>query len=518
MRVEILLTEIQHIKKAKFSFDVEGSGLLCIAGKNGTGKTTLVKAIRNITNADTFKRTSSESIFTSSSSIIYDIDGTKITFEYDPALKSLNCREQIPASLRTGIAVELPIPHGERFNFFQKISNADLDIRKSIVLGEYISPQGLMEFLQAIYQTSKYKNLVEISIRGARYYCELLDGGRYLREDYFSSGEYFLISLYKRIEQGCKLIVIDEIDISLDAAAQVRLVERLRDFGKRHGVVFVFTTHSLAMMRTLDPSELLYMDHDEEGVATITNVSYNYVKSILYGFRGWDKYILTEDDVLHDFIEYLIWRYCGDFFYTYKIIFIGGGTNTTDLLKRNSSENFFGDEESVIAILDGDQRHLRHSKGKNTCCIPVDSVEKALLLDALSGGLQHVLRIRDVLQDVDGLISHWNGRSLPGDRIHTSESRSATVSSRKVHHYFKNAMENFRGWVLMLLNAKPKISGIRATTEGDFNKAAKVLHKYLIQKQLMSNRQIFEHLCTKNEIKMLEFSKVLTLFLNVPVK
>ena len=39
------------------------------------------------------------------------------------------------------------------------------------------------------------------------------------REDYLSSGEYFLIRLYRTIMSSARLIVIDEIDISLDAVA-----------------------------------------------------------------------------------------------------------------------------------------------------------------------------------------------------------------------------------------------------------------------------------------------------------
>jgi len=316
MNVKITLIDIQHVKEIEFSFNLEEIGLICIAGKNGVGKTTLVKAIRNIINADTFTKTSSDEIFSPSSSIIYELDGRKIIFKYDDVIKNLNCKEQIPDDIRSKIAVELPIPHGERFNFFQRISNADSDIRKSIILNQYSIPNELIGFLHDIYANTKFENLVEIAIKSAKYYCVLLPSGKYLREDYLSSGEYFLISVYRRIRQGCRLIVIDEIDISLDAAAQVRLVKKLREFGKKYYVGFVFTTHSLAMMRTLQPDELFYMDQDSStGIVKITNVSYNYVKSILFGFTGWDKYILTEDDVLKEFLEHIIQRFCKHIFY-----------------------------------------------------------------------------------------------------------------------------------------------------------------------------------------------------------
>ena len=524
MNVLIRLTDIQHVKEVEFSFNLESNGLICIAGKNGTGKTTLVKAIRNITNADTFKKTSSEGIFNSSSSIIYEIDGLKITFEYDQSLKSLNCKEQIPDDLRASIAVELPIPHGERFNFFQRISNADADIRKSIILNQYTSPKELTEFLQDIYQNKKFENLIEISIRSAKYYCSLLPNGRYLREDYLSSGEYFLISLYRRIMKGCRLIVIDEIDISLDAAAQVRLVKQLREFGRKYRVIFVFTTHSLAMMRTLHPEELFYMDQNPvTRIATITNVSYNYVKSILFGFTGWDKYILTEDDVLKEFLEHVIQHYCGDLFYKYRIIFIGGASNTTDLMKRNSDEHFLADAGNVIAVLDGDQRGLRHSRGKNTYCIPIDSVEKALLADSLLGHIQHRMKIGEIIEDAKELTQYLNDRSttqrqpsLSAGKINAAPSK---LLKKHLFDYVKSIFGRVRQLIQQLTNKKATVQRqSQNVRDKEFNTAAKKFFQHLVKNKMMSKRQIFEHLCKENEVEVTHFSEILRNFLTLPIK
>ena len=35
-----------------------------------------------------------------------------------------------------------------------------------------------------------------------------------IREDDFSSGEYMIVQIYKLMQKKCKLIVIDELDIS----------------------------------------------------------------------------------------------------------------------------------------------------------------------------------------------------------------------------------------------------------------------------------------------------------------
>jgi hypothetical protein len=101
------------------------------------------------------------------------------------------------------------------------------------------------------------------------------------------------------------------------------------------------------------------------GIVTIKKVSYNYINSIIFGLTGWAKYILTENDVLKEFIEYIIHTFKKDIFYKYKIIFIGGGENSADLMKRNSVEHFLADPINVITVLDGDQRIYRHGKRTN---------------------------------------------------------------------------------------------------------------------------------------------------------
>lgn len=470
MRVSIQLSHIQQIKELQFDADFAESRLVCIAGKNGAGKTTLVKALRNLTNADTFTRTSPADIFNKDSSIIYQIDEQRIAFSYDESLKSLNSRDTISEEVKSRFAVELPFPHGERFNFFKVISEADFDIRKSIILGQYTVPAELIVFLNDIYDTDRFERLIEIVVKENRYFCILLESGKYIREDYFSSAEYFLTSLYRRVTAGCRLIVIDEIDISLDAAAQVRLVQKLKGFIEQYDVSFVFTTHSLAMMQTVDPSALFYMDHDSENhVSSIRNVSYNYIKSILFGFAGWDRYILTEDDVLKDFVEHIIQTFRAEVFYKYKIIYIGGGTNTVSLMTRNSTEEFFCPAANVISVLDGDQRQKPHAQVDNAFCIPIESVEKELLAAYLAGEIDEYIIAADIPEDIAGL------------RLYLED---------------------------IALNREPA-NGM----ERHFNSSAKTLFKQIIHQRRLSKQRIFEIICQRRGVEIAEFAGDMRIFL-----
>jgi len=375
-KVEIF--NVQHIKRLTFNVDLSKNQLMCIVGKNGVGKTTLVRSIKNLTSADTFIKTASPHIFENNSRILYTIDEKKYDFKYDPKQEVIDTKSIIDSVIKKSIYAELPIPHGERFNHFQKLGDIDEELRTNISLQKYKKPDELIDFLFCIYNSNRFDNLKEISVKNKKYYFILKEKDFYIREDYLSSGEHFIINLYKIIQSKCKLIVIDEIDISLDASAQVNLINKLREFCKTYQVNIVFTTHSLALMKTLGDSELHYMENDKLEVS-IENKSYNYVKSLLFGFKGWDKYILTEDDVLEAYLTHLLSQEKKLNFSKYKIIYIGGGTNTVDLMKRNEEYQFFSSSENVISVLDGDQEKLRYCKNnKKIFHIPFESVEKQL--------------------------------------------------------------------------------------------------------------------------------------------
>lgn len=375
----IKIKNVQHIDEFEINIDVTNPGLHCIVGKNGVGKTTLIKCIRNFSNSETFTKTSPTNIFTKDSEINYSLNGNDYTFSYEESSGAIEYKGVIPSTLRSDVDVELPIPHGSRFNFFQTISDANSAIVKAIAFESYQKPDELIDLLNTIYSTNKFDELIEVNHKKDSCYALLLDNERYIREDYLSSGEFFVISLYRKIKNKKKFIVIDEIDISLDASAQVVLVKKLREYCDKYSVRILFTTHSLALMRTLLDGELYYLTNDN-GVLETSLVSYNFVKSVLFGFEGWDKYILTEDQVLQDYLEYLISNYCKDVYYRYKIIYVGGGTNVVDLMKRNMADQFLSTVDNVISILDGDQKNEKHVRNfKRSHCIPQESVEKLLL-------------------------------------------------------------------------------------------------------------------------------------------
>lgn len=372
---KVTITDVQHIKSLAYEVDLTKNSITCIVGKNGIGKTTLIKAIGNYKSADTFEKTSSPYIFKDSSKIRYEIDA--VIYEYTSVEVAgklvLDTKDILSQDIQKNISVELPIPHGERFKFFQNLGEVDDDLRSAIATKSYQVPEELIGLLASVYKDNRFEDLKEVELKKKKYYFILLDDDYYIREDYFSSGEYFVISIYKLLQDRCKLIVIDEIDISLDSSAQVELIDRLRELVTVYNSNIVFTTHSLALMKKMKKGELFYMEQNCDTI-DIEAKSYNYIKSLLFQFEGFEKCILTEDEMLENYIKFVLKN--ENIFHVYKIIYIGGSGNVIKLMDRNKDEIFFGDS-SVCSILDGDQKEIYLGK-EDVLFLPFKSIEKYL--------------------------------------------------------------------------------------------------------------------------------------------
>ncbi|MEX2978752.1 AAA family ATPase [Serratia fonticola] len=421
MNIEVEISSVQHIDNLNICLDLSKLDIICIVSKNGTGKTTIIKALRNIQYADTFSKTSSRFIFNVDSKIRVNIFGQEYLYTYNKKLNVIDTKQLVKKEVKDAIFTELPIPFGERFNHFQTLSNSDDMLREAISRENYTTPIELIEFLNGIYSGHDYQNLKVAKIQKKDVYFILKSDGYYIREDYLSSGEFFVLNLYKMINGNKKLIIIDEIDISLDSSAQVKLIQFFKYLCLKNEKKIIFTTHSLALIKTIDPQSIFYLENNN-GNISLSNRSYNYIKTTMFGFSGYDKYILTEDLVLKEYIEYRISK-MDSVFYRYKIIYIGGADNTVDLMLRNHKENIISETKNVLVILDGDQRSKLTNEWNreeyldilgNIHVIPFESIEKDLfaLYNLNPGRFPHLTKNNGNKIVYKGLSAHLTHRQI----------------------------------------------------------------------------------------------------------
>lgn len=446
---KITLNEIQHIQNLEYTIDLTQYKLHCIVGKNGVGKTTLIKAIQNFKEANTLDKLSRLNIVTLLSKIIYTIDGDDFTFNAvdNDGRYVLRSTDTIQESLKDNIFTELPIPQGKRFNHYEKLGGIGQDITAKFALGDYAEkPTELITLFNAIYGDTRFSNLEQIDISGIKYYIKPLNDENYIREDDFSSGEYMIVQIYKLIQSKCKLIVIDELDISLDSDAQIKLLSELGRLSKDYEINIVFTTHSLAIMKSMKEDELYYME-TRENTTSIQNKSYNFIKGLLFQFEGYDKIILTEDKMLVSYMKYLLRD--ENIFSKYTMIYVAGHSQTVDLMDRNTNDNFLG-TENVITVLDGDQNHIQKYQNRvEIVFIPFKSVEKDLYQSYLDGDLDNIINGRTMDESIETADPENRNKalyhSITGRRYMTNEKIFDFINNKyliKVEE-FKTKLRSF---------------------------------------------------------------------------
>ncbi|MCK9787951.1 AAA family ATPase [Providencia sp. CIM-Carb-044] len=352
MIVSVDIKALQHLAQISVSFDFSRDPIICMTSKNGVGKTSIIKALALLKDTAIVSKTSSVFSISEKTQIDVKINEDVYAFRFnDGDLDTKNIIRD-----ETFLNVELPIPYGKRFSDFPSLGSIDMTLREKYLKGEYENANELIVFLNSVYKDiNKFQNLKVVKIKGVNYYFLPLDNNRYIREDYFSSGEFFVISIFKMITSSSRLIIIDEIDVSLDSSAQVSLMGAIRDICIKREIKILFTTHSLPIMKTIYEygTPIIYLKN-ENGTVHHNQVSYSFIQLEMFGFLGFDKFIFTEDVTLESYINFKLSTM--ETKNRVKVIYIGGCSNVVDLMKRNAVTNFICPSKDAIAVLDGDSK------------------------------------------------------------------------------------------------------------------------------------------------------------------
>lgn len=370
MIISLDIKALQHLSDISISFDFSRDPLICMTSKNGVGKTSIIKALALLKDAAIISKTSS--IFSISENTLIDVKINDDVYSFSFNNGELDTKDILRDE--AFLNVELPIPYGKRFSDFPALGSIDMTLREMYIKGDFESAHDLIAFLKLIYaEENKFQNLKVVKIKGVNYYFLPLDNNRYIREDYFSSGEFFVISIYKMITSSSRLIIIDEIDVSLDSSAQVSLMNAIREICLERNKKILFTTHSLAIMKTIYDygTPIIYL-RNHNGEVSHNKVSYSFIQLEMFGFQGYDKFIFTEDITLEHYINHKISTI--ETKNRIKVVYIGGCDNVVDLLKRNATTGFICSQKNAIAVLDGDAG-VKYGRRADVIISPFDDIE-----------------------------------------------------------------------------------------------------------------------------------------------
>jgi predicted ATPase len=382
IRDKVSLRSVNNVHNLDIEFEYPDSRIIVVTGRNGVGKTTVIKSFGLSSEPNIFAKTSGEDVLSGESQAVFELSGMDpFSFHFNPGLRAFDSRDSIPDDGE--VVAELPIPYGARFQQFSKIAKYDEELKINIASSDYGSATDLIRFLSEVYSSDKFDRLLATRIGNNEFYFILKDDDYYIREDHFSSGEFFLIQLYRLISSGASLILVDELDVALDAVAQVNLYSAIKPILQANDSRLIVVSHSLAFFATVDEGGLYYLERVGDEVSLEAR-SFGYVKSDLFGFRGYDRYILTEDPILEGFIEFLIRHYSIDCHYRHITIGLGGVDQVRMIVEKNDAQQIFADSDKVLCIVDGDVYPglTADYKGPTEVnCTHVDDLEKYLYLN-----------------------------------------------------------------------------------------------------------------------------------------
>ena len=362
---KIIISQIRNINYMEFK--LPGEGVHIITGENGVGKTTLFTCLSRICNNNAYRTgfltTNLSNYDKYMGSISYFVGDEKVTYT-----KRTSGRWQ-------------PDVNKNIFKKFNYKSVVHINTKNERIFTQSMdtprrNPKPvdvwLINAMNSILNTDKFSNKIRITVGDLRSrtgnadkrrrntaFAIPISRNRYYTEQNFSFGEIVLLNLLYDIEntEDNSLVLIDELEMALHPAAQVRLMDYLNEMAKqRHLTVFI-STHSTSIIKTNKNVILLERKSNE------IKVFYKCPPAKAIGTIGMredtmaDIIVIVEDDMAKALFNALFNKYkelCPESNYLdVRIIAVGGYQNIIGFYV-DAKDYLFYDNVYVTAFLDKD--------------------------------------------------------------------------------------------------------------------------------------------------------------------
>lgn len=401
-----VIIEIHNLKSiAYLKWELQKEkGVYGIIGENGTGKSSLLICIAKLVNGSIFQNELVGVGHYNNTKITYIINDKKINFIKNESTNNHWRQEKTDSDLLPDMDgfFESSILSGKRFNklnnyikkeleyipsedSIQKADKFIIDEMNYILYGNDVHLYRFNE-LYEINAIRKHKN--DIPESKYNYYALKINNNRYLKEQIFSTGEYFLLQILKYINKHVNkqhkvspLIIIDEIELSLHPLAQERFVKKLKSLCKEYNLIVIFASHSLHVIDNIEYDKRYYIERNQDNQITIENpVDIGYLTTKLYKHQFYDYILLVEDVMAQEYVKLTIQELSSQNL-KYDIISIGTCDKVMEMARVNSDKKYFG-EAKVLPIVDNDKIHLLNEYRNTTLggiAIPVPRYIEAYL-------------------------------------------------------------------------------------------------------------------------------------------
>lgn len=307
--------------------------LTVIVGKNGSGKTTVMKAIKLLSGKqipqDEFFETVIDDGGFSNADLSYSIDGKLMKY------KRLRQNEwgkdgEIPANLNvTYVQTKAMVGATDKSLLYDDIGKSTGRTQKV----EYVikqakkikqNPKSNSERKQRYFLSSSAVQIVNFILLGNiqsieiirhKYYSGtwgtsvIFNDGKQYSEYNAGSGEFVLASMIDRIERISSeaILLLDEPEVSLHPGAQKRLISYILEVIKKKKIQVIITTHSTSMVEKLPKSAIKCFRKIENDIIVIEEQVFFQNAFLELGSDIADKrHIIVEDDMAKNIIDRIL--------------------------------------------------------------------------------------------------------------------------------------------------------------------------------------------------------------------
>lgn len=310
------IRNVKNIKKLDFDIPTE-KGLYALTGENGSGKSTMIASA-----AASFYVPWLYDYFgepRENSEITFLLDGKKRIIK---AKKDKIWNKPLGNIEITGF-YEGSIVYGNRFkdidykliNKVSKISKTDLNLASEFVrsnLGMILRDN--KEYYSDLY-TLKSKPAKHLGLQKELYYY--INQGSIVSQLQMSTGENLLLTVLRSLEirlgkdnfgKYPVYIYLDEIELALHSSAIRRFVFFLKNLAQDNNFVVMFSTHSIEILRSIEPNNVFYIQNLPDGSIDLINPCYPVyaTRNLESSVSGHDFIIMVEDELAKQVVDRIL--------------------------------------------------------------------------------------------------------------------------------------------------------------------------------------------------------------------
>ena len=390
--------KIKNIKSIEyFEFDVPlTQGLYALTGENGSGKSTIISCA-----ATSFYNPR-----------MYEYFGaprdSRIEFECNGRTRIISSSggRWFDAQGNLGIAgfFEGSLIYGNRFKDvdFSRIKTLAYPKRNNLLpaskfvkenIGSILHDDNL--FYSELF-VLKPDAIREYNLLKQSYYYEV--DRRLVNQLTMSTGENLLISILHSLEMRIvkenysdmpTLILLDEIELALHSSALRRLIYFLEELSKKHNFAVFFSTHSIELIRSINPQNIFYLQRHIDNELEVINPCYPVyaTRNLESSNYGHDYIIMVEDNLAKSLVEKILFKkqLLGN--KRVLVIAIGGWHQVLRFAYDTIRSNLTLSTTKIVIVLDRDikdevpsflkKEHMGFSNSPNY--LPIKSLEKYLI-------------------------------------------------------------------------------------------------------------------------------------------